>query len=186
MKLVRLQSIVIAIALSASPLLAGGSERAANSLAKHFGQTCLHYAPNVETIVKGAAALSLTHVSDGPYSMFEAIYGLKATNGEGVTFEGKTREGVGFELHVTVFDQAGERFYGCAIGSPEISSQDLKAAITKLYGFPGEPIVNVMQPSLHHRMWNFGSTDDPQYFILIGHPDATQPTAMIGNFGKKR
>jgi len=129
--------------------------------------------------------LGLTEINSGPLNFFELVYGLTVSNGNHHTFAGQTKDGVGFEIHINNFTQDGVRYYGCSIGSPEVTSAALEAELRATYGLPGDPVLNEKMSSLHHRMWNFGSKQDPQYFILIGLSNPNEPTAVVANFGKK-
>ena len=180
----RLPGLISAVCLMASPLMAQDSSAPADSVARYFGQTCLKYAPDVQHIANWADGLGLEPIQTGPLSMFELIYNLTVTNGQGVTYLGKTREGVAIEMHLTIFTQDGQPYYGCSIGTPDVSGAALEAAIKERYGLPGQPVLTEMFPSMHHRMWNFGDNDDPQYFILMVRPDPSEPATVVANFGK--
>jgi hypothetical protein len=181
----RAMALLAAILLLPSPVAAQGQKAAAESLTDFFANTCLKYAPAVERIVTWKDTWNLEAVGDQPFEFFELVYDLSVMNGEAVTFQGQTKSGLGVEVHLNIYSQDGQQFYGCTVGSPSVTSAALETAFRAKFGLPGDPIIDEVYPTLHHRMWNFGSSDDPQYFILLGNSDPNIPTAMVANFGRR-
>lgn len=181
----RFATIIAFCFVLASPVVAQEQQAMAKNLAKYFGKTCLAYAPSVESIVNWKGNFNLSVVDTNILSFYEQIYGLKVTTGSAITLSGKTDIGVSYEVYLNDFDQNGKRFYGCSVGSPDVSSTALEVAVKAQYGLPGEPILDETYGSLRHRMWNLGSTSDPQYFIILGTANGLEPTAMLANFGKR-
>ena len=180
----RLPVLISAVCLMASPLMALDSNTRAGSVTSYFDQTCLKYGSDVQYIANVADGLGFEVIQTGPLSMFELVYNLTVTNGQGVTYQGKTPEGVAIEMHLTAFTQDGLSYYGCAIGGPDVPGGALKAAIKEHYGLPGQPVVTELLSSMHHFMWNFGNNVDPQYFILMVPPDPSEPGAVVAHFGR--
>ncbi len=178
--------ITLAIAAPAAMAQDMAAEKVrAASLVNYFGKTCLKYAPNVNSIVNWKHPLGLTEVNSEPLSFFELVYGLNVTNGKSQTLVGETKDGVGVEVHLNEFTKDGIYYYGCSIGSPDVTSAATEAELRATYGLPGDPVVDDLMPTLHHRMWNLGSKQDPQYFILIGKSNSDTPGVVVSNFGKR-
>lgn len=181
-----LTAITLTIAAPAAMAQDMATEKVrATSLVNYFGKTCLKYAPNVNSIAIWKDTLGLTEINSEPLNFFELVYGLNVTNGKSQTLMGQTKQGVGIEIHLNEFTQDGFSYYGCSVGSPEVTSAATEAELRATYGLPGDPVLDEKQSTLHHRMWNLGSEQDPQYFILIGNSNPDKPTAVVSNFGKR-
>ncbi len=181
----RFAAIIASCTVLMSPVVAQEQQLLAENLTKYFGKTCLAYAPYVESIVNWKDTFNLSVMDTNVLSFYELIYGLNISNGTAVTLAGKTDIGVNYEVYLNDFDQNGKRFYGCSVGSPDVSSTALIAAVKAQYGLPGEPVLDKTYGSLRHRMWNLGSTSDPQYFIILGRVNGQDPTVILANFGKR-
>lgn len=183
-----LTSIILVIAAPAAMAQDMTVEKVrAASLADIFENACMSYGTDVEGARLFAHLNDLPQTESTPFNFYNIVYGFTVgLGGFSFTYAGQTEAGLNYEINVNEFDQKGtERYYGCSVASQHITLNALEAEIRTTYSLPDNPVVDLNQIQLHHRMWQLGDETDPQNIILIGMVDPDQPLAIVAYFSKE-